>query len=168
MAIKEILLLGNQNLYKTCEKIKKEELSELSSTVNDLYDTMMEFKRKHNWGRAIAAPQINIYKRLIYMHAEKPMVFINPKITYKSNDTFEVWDDCMSFPNLMVKVHRHKSIKVKYFDMNWNSHEVELNDDLSELFQHEYDHLDGILAVMRAVDKYSLSCKSEYNKFYKK
>lgn len=168
MAIKEILLLGNPNLYRISETIRKEELSEISIVVNDLHETIIEFNRKHNWGRAIAASQINIHKRLIYMHVEKPMVFINPKITYKSNDTFEVWDDCMSFPNLMVKVQRYKNITIEYLDMNWNKHELEFKDDLSELFQHEYDHLDGILAVMRAVDKHSLSFKSEYDKFYKK
>ena len=169
MTIKPILQLGNPNLYKISEKIHKSELSDISVVVQDLHDTMMEFKKNYGCGRAIAAPQINIFKRLIYMNIDnRSIVFINPEITYKSDKLYELWDDCMSFPNLMVKVRRHKNIKVKYFDLNWQEHEVEFEGDLSELFQHEYDHLDGILAVMKAIDKKSLSFKPEYLEFYNK
>jgi peptide deformylase len=68
---------------------------------------------------------------------------------------FELWDDCMSFPNLLVKVKRHKSLTIKYLDENWQTQEWQMTDDLSELLQHEYDHLDGILCTMRAIDEKS-------------
>jgi peptide deformylase len=89
------------------------------------------------------------------MNIDRPVVIINPEISNKSEEMIELWDDCMSFPNLLVKVKRHKSLTVKFLDENWNGHEWCLNDDLSELIQHEYDHLDGILATMRAVDEKS-------------
>jgi peptide deformylase len=61
----------------------------------------------------------------------------------------------MSFPNLLVKVKRHKNLTIKYLDENWQTREWNMTDDLSELLQHEYDHLDGILCTMRAIDEKS-------------
>jgi peptide deformylase len=98
-------------------------------------------------------------KRIIYMNIDKPVVFINPVLFNKSEEMMEIWDDCMSFPNLLVKVRRHKKCSIKYFDLDWNEKTMNLEDDLSELLQHEYDHLDGILATMRAIDNKSLKLK---------
>jgi peptide deformylase len=73
----------------------------------------------------------------------------------------EVWDDCMSFPELLVKVMRHVTITVSYRDMDWNLRELAADNDLAELLQHELDHLDGVLAVMRAIDERSFASRSE-------
>ena len=81
-----------------------------------------------------------------------PKVLINPQITFLSEEMMELWDDCMSFPNLLVRLKRHKSCKVEFLDEHWQPQTWHLTDDLSELFQHEYDHLDGILATQRAID----------------
>src|SRR3954469_18301127 len=78
-----------------------------------LDNVMKEIRLKYNFGRAIAAPQLGIMKRLIYMNIDKPVVFINPELHNLSNDLFELWDDCMSFPNLLVKVKRHQSLTIK-------------------------------------------------------
>jgi peptide deformylase len=86
------------------------------------------------------------------MNVDKPVVFINPELINLSNEMFEVWDDCMCFPNLLVRVRRHKTLTIKYHDENWQSCELNLENDLSELLQHEYDHLDGVLCTMRALD----------------
>jgi peptide deformylase len=61
----------------------------------------------------------------------------------------------MSFPNLLVKVKRHKQLTIKYLDENWQPQELNMTDNLSELLQHECDHLDGILCTMRAIDERS-------------
>ena len=153
--IKEILLLGNPSLYTKSVPIKANEIDSLNDIIKDLEDTLMDFRRKYNAGRAIAAPQIGVNKRLIYMNIKNPVIFINPEIEYTSNETFEVIDDCMSFPGLLVKVRRHKHSVIRYKDMEWKDCEMELKGDLSELLQHEYDHLDGMLATMRAVDNKS-------------
>lgn len=58
----------------------------------------------------------------------------------------EVWDDCMCFPDLPVKVMRHKSCRIRYRNQDWEEESMLLHGDLSELLQHEYDHLDGVLA----------------------
>ena len=153
--IKDMVLLGDPRLYEVCKPIEKSELPLVKNWVADLDNVMKEIRTKYNFGRAIAAPQLGIMKRLIYMNIDKPVVFINPEITYMSDDTFELWDDCMSFPNLLVKVKRHTSIIIKYLDENWIPQEWSMKDDLSELLQHEYDHLNGILCTMRAIDSKS-------------
>ena len=66
-----------------------------------------------------------------------------------------VMDDCMSFPGLLVKVERYRECHISYYDMNWKRQNMHLTGDLAELIQHEYDHLDGILATMRAIDEKS-------------
>lgn len=156
MAIKEILLLGNENLYKVSKEITKEELKKAQEIVTDLHDTMMEFKRKYSFGRAIAAPQIDEAYRILYMNFDKNSIaFINPILEPVEETTFEVWDDCMSFPSLEVRLKRYKKVRVYYKDLDWQDKVLEFEGDLAELIQHEYDHLDGILAVQRAIDNKS-------------
>lgn len=94
------------------------------------------------------------------MCIDKPVVFINPSLSFPDNEKMEVVDDCMSFPGLLVNVDRYKRCIVRYKDENWNDCEMHLEGDLAELLQHEYDHLDGILAVMRAKDEKSLFLKA--------
>lgn len=65
----------------------------------------------------------------------------NPELSDLSEELFELWDDCMSFPNLLAKVKRHKSLKIKFFDLNWEKQVWHLQDELAKLIQHEYDHL---------------------------
>lgn len=150
--LKDLLLLGDPLLYEVCEPIKENDLAKVSEWVADLDNVMKEIRVKYNFGRAIAAPQLGIMKRLVYMNIDKPMVFINPEFTYKSDEQFELWDDCMSLPHLLVKVQRHKKVTMKYRDADWKPRQWTIEDDLSELLQHEVDHLDGILCTMRAID----------------
>jgi len=86
------------------------------------------------------------------MNIDKPLVFINPELHYLSDELFELWDDCMSFPNLLVRVKRHQSLTIKYLDENWQPQQWQMDGALSELLQHEYDHLNGVLCTMRAID----------------
>jgi len=157
---KEILLLGNPELYKVSKNVKKDELTNIKDIVNNLHDTLIDFRNKYGAGRAIAAPQIGVKKRLIYMFIDEPTVFINPKLNFPDEEVMEVMDDCMSFPNLFVKVRRYQRAIIKYKDLNWMDQEMKLEGDLSELLQHEYDHLDGILATMRAIDNKSFFIKT--------
>jgi peptide deformylase len=150
--MKDLLLLGDPRLYEVCEPVVESELPLVSGWVADMDNVMSQVRAKYNFGRAIAAPQLGIMKRVIYINIDKPIVFINPELADVSDDLFELWDDCMSFPNLLVKVKRHKSVTIKYLDEYWQPQEWRMENDLSELLQHEYDHLNGILCIMRAVD----------------
>ena len=134
-------------------------MESLDQTIRDLHDTLMDFREKYHAGRAVAAPQIGIQKRILYMYIDNPVVFINPVLSFPDDEKMDVMDDCMSFPGLLVKVERYRRCIIRYKDEQWNDCEMKLEGDLSELLQHEYDHLDGILAVMRAKDEKSLFIK---------
>jgi peptide deformylase len=159
MAVKDILLLGNPLLYEKAEPVKKAELKQLLPKIDLMFDTVMDFRNKYGAGRAIAAPQIGFLKRIICLNTDKRLAMINPEISDLSEEMFEVWDDCMSFPNLLVKVMRHKKLTISFFDLNWKRQTWHLEDDMAELIQHEYDHLDGILATQRTIDSQSFRWK---------
>jgi len=154
-SLADLLLLGDPRLYETCEPVLKTELPLVKGWVADMDNVMKEIRLKYNFGRAIAAPQLGIMKRLIYMNIDTPVVFINPVLQDLSEELFELWDDCMSFPNLLVKVKRHRSLTIKYLDENWEPQVWKMEDALSELLQHECDHLNGVLCTMRAIDEKS-------------
>ena len=154
--VKEILKLGDPELYEISEEISESEQSMIPLWVQDLHDTLMDYRKTYGAGRAVAAPQIGVKKRLLYMYTDKAYIFVNPVMEFPSDEKYELIDDCMSFPGLMVRVSRYKKAVIKYFNENFEYREMELEGDLSELLQHEYDHLDGILATMRAVDNKSL------------
>ena len=159
--LNKILSLGNPKLYEKSLALEQEDLAEAKEVIKDLHDILMEFQELHGIGRAIAAPQIGYMKRLIYMYIDQPVVFINPELFDKSEEMRELWDDCLCFPELLVKVSRHKLCKIKYLDFAWQENEMALDENLSELLQHEYDHLDGILATQRAIDNQSFSLRKE-------
>lgn len=161
MAVKEVLLIGNPQLYEVSTTVLREELDDIQNIVTDLHDTLLDFRKQYDAGRAIAAPQIGVMKRLLYMHIDKPTVFINPMLDMMSKEIIEVWDDCLCFPDLLVRVKRHNSCRISYQDEEWKTKEMWLDGDLSELLQHEFDHLDGILAVSRAIDGQSFALKSQ-------
>jgi len=148
----DLLLLGHPLLYQRADPVLESELQDVKSWVADLHNVMQEIRAKYHFGRAIAATQLGIMKRLIYMNIDKPLVFINPELTNLSTEMFEVWDDCMCFPHLLVRVRRHKSLTIKYLDENSKACQWTVDNALSELLQHEYDHLNGVLCTMRAID----------------
>lgn len=160
MAINDILLLGNPKLYEISEPVKQEEVEHLLPQLNLMFETIIDFRAKYGRGRAIAAPQIGLQKRIICLNIDVPVAMINPVLSNLSREMFEIWDDCMSFPNLFVKVKRHQKLSLTFYDFNWVKQTWHLENDLAELIQHEYDHLDGILATQRAIDNQSFRWKS--------
>ena len=76
-------LLGNPQLYETSEDVKKEELEDLRPVFEDMFDCIKGIRRDYGFGRAIAAPQIGIKKRLICILTDKPYVIINPTLEFK-------------------------------------------------------------------------------------
>ena len=151
MPLSEIRKLGDPLLYKVSRLVKQDEIDTLKPLINKMHRLILEFRERYGKGRAIAAPQVGELKRIICLNVDEPQVLINPEIFEESEEMMEIWDDCMSFPGLLVKVKRHKNCKIKFHDMNWKEHTCELKDDFSELLQHEYDHLNGILAIQRAI-----------------
>ena len=76
------------------------------------------------------------------------VTLINPVVTWRSEEKFDVWDECVSIPDVVVRVQRHRSISLTYRDERGREREwLNLPPDLAELLQHEIDHLDGVLFV---------------------
>lgn len=160
MHLEDILQLGHPKLYESCDPIQQNELESIAPIVGQLANVILEFRAKYGAGRAIAAPQLGVMKRLVVMNIDRPIAIINPVIYERSEEMIELWDDCMSFPNLLVRLKRHKYCKMKFRDLQWQEQVWDLADDLSELMQHEVDHLDGILSTMRAIDKQAFKWRS--------
>ena len=167
MPVREILQLGNPILWEPSAPVQEVFAEDTLTVIRDLDDTLTDFHRTHGFGRAIAAPQIGYLKRVIFVRMQ-PTGFcgtlINPKITRASDEQIELWDDCFSFPDLLVKVKRAKAIDVAYLDQQNQPQNIHAEGDFSELLQHEIDHLDGILSVQRAISPTAFSTRQEWER----
>ncbi len=160
MNLNRILKLGDPRLYEKSTEVSQNEIEKLKPEIDTLNELILEFKATYGVGRGIAAPQIGMQKRIICLNIENNRyTLINPHLTNLSTEMMEIWDDCMCFPNLLVKVKRHKTCSLTFKDEHWQEHTWQFEGDLSELIQHEYDHLDGILATQRAIDNKSFKLK---------
>ncbi len=162
MAARPIVELGNSLLREISAPVT--DLDYAARVLDDLADTLHEFQRTHGFGRGIAAIQIGEKARIVYIEIEgRPYELINPSIVGRSSEMFTMWDDCFSFPNLMVELQRHRQVELSYQDRQGAPQTLSAHDAFSELLQHELDHLDGILSIDRALDpKTSFMTRAEY------
>ena len=154
-SLDEILLLGDPRLYMPCQPVMQEEVPSLHGTIDKMANLILAFRHKYSRGRAIAAPQIGVLKQLIVLNIDQKMALFNPSLMFPDSELFEMWDDCMSFPNLMVRLRRHRRCTLTFKNQNWDEVVWELEGGMSELMQHECDHLMGVLATQRAIDSQS-------------
>ena len=154
----EIILLGDPSLRAAARPVEDFADAGFRRDAAALHATLREFRRRHGFGRAVSAPQAGIGRRFIAMNlGDGPQLIVNPEITWQSDETLTMWDDCMSFPGLLVRLARHVSISLRFQDERGEFHEWrELDAARSELLQHEIDHLDGVLAIDRMIDRDAL------------
>ncbi|HZS07211.1 MAG TPA: peptide deformylase [Blastocatellia bacterium] len=164
MPVREILLLGNERLWRPSAAVADVQSRETQETIRDLAETLGDFRARKGFGRAIAAPQIGVHRRIVFVNMGEPLPLVNPVITHRSAEMMELWDDCFSFPDLMVRLRRHLEIGVSFEDEHGRAQRLTAQGDLSELLQHEIDHLDGVLAVDRAIDARSFALRQEVEK----
>ncbi|MGH7589866.1 MAG: peptide deformylase, partial [Gemmatimonadales bacterium] len=117
MSVHRIRLLGDPVLRARCEPIAKPRSAAVRVVLDDLKDTLRDARGRVGFGRAIAAPQIGAPVRLVYVELDQPWPLLNPEIVNIGTDDFTVWDDCLSIPELMVRVMRAYRIKVQYQDL---------------------------------------------------
>ena len=165
MAVKEVLMLGDPALREKSKPVKEFTQGTLDIVI-DLKDTLKQLQKEKGLGRALAAPQIGYKKKIIYAKLpDEEIVMINPTIVEKSDEMIELWDSCFSFNvDFFVKVKRHRWITVRYMDEGRKQNLRKFNDDLSELFQHEVDHLYGVMATDKMVDDKAIMMRSEWEK----
>src|ERR1700738_1983915 len=140
MPNKVILQLGNPLLWQKSVDVDNVGTTETRGVIGDLSDTLAAFRESTGYGRGISAPQIGILQRVIFIRMQ-PLGYcsslINPSIVWESGNRFELWDDCFSFPDLLVRVSRAAEIRVEYQDERGAPQTLVAEGDLSELLQHE-------------------------------
>jgi peptide deformylase len=171
VAIRTVLQLGDPGLREVAKQVADPTAAEIRTLVQDLADTLAHWRKTTGYGRGIAAPQLGVGLRVIFLQlpGERPWPIVNPEITVRSEEKIVVWDACLSFLSIFMQVERHREIRVRYQDLQREWHEIEAGEErnLSELLQHEIDHLDGILAVDRIVDTRTMCTREEFEKRYR-
>lgn len=153
-----VLKLGDPLLRRKARPLADVTEQEHQRAAKRLVWTLARVQDAFGFGRAVAAPQIGEDVALVAVDLGKgPQLLADPKVVAKSEAMVTVWDDCLCFPNLSVKVARHATVSVEFVDeqgqtTRWDK----IDGETSALLQHEMDHLIGVLAVDRAVDKDSL------------
>lgn len=171
MAVRTVRQLGDPVLREPGKEVEDPGAPEIRALVEDLSDTLAFWRQTTGYGRGIAAPQIGVAKRVIFLRlpGEDPWPLINPKIIERSSERVVVWDACLSFLSIFMQVERNRMITVRYQDLQGGTHEIHAGElrNLSELLQHEIDHLDGILCIDRVTDLRTVCTKEEFEKRYR-
>jgi peptide deformylase len=171
MPIRQVLQLGDPLLRQTAVRVGDPAAPEIHTLVGDLADTLAHWRARTGYGRGIAAPQLGVPLRIIFLKLPgvEGWPLINPEIIRWSDEHIVTWDACLSFLSIFMQVERRREISVRYQNLRGEILEFDAGDDrnLSELMQHEVDHLDGILAIDRVADLKTLVTREEFEKRYR-
>jgi len=142
----KIILYPNKILRKKSEEVGEE----IDEEIRNLAREMVEIMVKED-GIGLAAPQVGILKRIIVVMMEKgPETFVNPRIIVKSKETEIMEEGCLCLPGVFLKIKRAKMIEVEALNLQGEKVRMKTEGLVARIFQHEADHLDGILFVDRA------------------
>jgi peptide deformylase len=148
-----IVAYGDPILRETCAEIDHK-FPDLNTLIDNMFETMYSAK-----GVGLAAPQIGQGIRLFIVDASPfaegedgdpdcqdfKRVFINPIIFDETGEEWPFEEGCLSIPNIREEVERKSTLKIEYYDQNWDLYEEELDGFPARIVQHEYDHIEGIL-----------------------
>ena len=147
MAVREIIKLPDKRLRLVSEPVKHVDAG-IKKLVDDMFETMYAAP-----GIGLAAIQLGVAKRVVTMDLskkedeQKPRVFINPEITWTSDETAKYEEGCLSIPDYYEEVERPAEVKVKYLDLDGKQHEIKVKGLLATCIQHEVDHTNGVLFI---------------------
>ncbi len=149
MALREIIKLPDKRLRLVSEPVKRIDAG-IRKLVEDMFQTQYDAP-----GIGLAAIQVGVAKRVVTVDVAKkdeprqPRVFINPKITWTSEEKATYGEGCLSIPEICEEVERPVQVKVKYLDLDGKPHEIEADGVLARCVQHEIDHINGVLFIDR-------------------
>jgi peptide deformylase len=147
MAVRDILIIPDKRLRLKSEAVKAID-KPLRVLIDDMFETMYAAP-----GIGLAAIQIGVPQRVVTMDLAKkdepkqPQVFINPEVVWSSDDKAIYEEGCLSIPEYYEEVERPKSVKVRFFDLDFKPQEIEADGLLSTCLQHEIDHTNGVLFI---------------------
>ncbi|MEA5510584.1 peptide deformylase [Crocosphaera sp. UHCC 0190] len=158
----EIATLGNPILRQEAQPVTDITDKQLQQVIDTLLSTA-----KAASGVGIAAPQLSHSYRLFIICSHpnprypdaplmEPIVMINPRLVSHSEEMVKGWEGCLSVPGVRGLVPRYQAIAVEYLDRQGQQHRQELTDFVARIFQHELDHLDGILFIDRVANSEDL------------
>lgn len=175
MAVREILHVGNPLLRERSREVGRDELAlpSVQGLIDDLVDTM----RAAN-GAGIAAPQVGELVRIATVEVThnprypyKPpiplTVMVNPVIEVLDDEQVEINEGCLSVPDLRGNVLRHVNVRLRWWDRDGNEHDEVKRGLTAGTFQHELDHLDGVLFLDRVHDTRSLTTWADFERFHR-
>lgn len=164
--MKKNIELGEENkiLRTKSEEVKNFKDTNLKQLVKDLIETLEKTKT----GVGLAAPQIGkhlsvfvILKNIANQIANNHQVFINPKILKKSDQEITIEEGCLSLPASWGLIRRPEKIKIEAFDENGKKFKIKAEGFLAQIFQHETDHLNGVLFIDKALQLWKMSPKQK-------
>jgi peptide deformylase len=166
--ILQISQLGNPVLRRRSQVVENIQDDRIQELIDNLISTVQQAN-----GVGIAAPQVAMGDRLFvvasrpnlrYPQAPKmdPTAMINPRIIANSTETVKDWEGCLSIPGIRGLVPRSRSIEIEYTSRDGQLHRQELTDFVARIFQHEHDHLDGIVFLDRVESTQELMTEDEY------
>ncbi|MEM6512056.1 MAG: peptide deformylase [Pseudomonadota bacterium] len=167
MAIRQILRIGDPRLRVVSDPVDAFDTSELHTLIDDMFDTMHDAN-----GAGLAAPQIGVPLRVMIFGVEanprypdaEPVpttVLINPEWSVVDEDTVSGWEGCLSVPGMRGYVPRHRAVRYAGFDQHGDRIERQADGFHAIVFQHEHDHLDGILYPDRIEDRTKFGFEEE-------
>ena len=173
MSVLEVVEIGHPVLRERATELSAEELA--SDAVQTLIDDMIETMRAAG-GAGLAANQVGETVRVAVAEVDsnprypyKPpiplTVFVNPVIESLDDDVELINEGCLSIPNLRGELPRHMRVSVSYLDRDGNPHRETKLGLTAGTFQHEVDHLDGILFVDRVIDPRTLTTWEQFERF---
>ncbi len=147
--IKPIVLFGDTSLRSICKPVEV-----FHKELHEMIDVVAYTLREHGGGAALAAPQVSLLKNIIVIDClGKYYELINPVIIEENGEVLD-YEGCLSMPNYIGRVKRYQKIKVKYQNRFGDFLEVEPENEMARCFQHEIDHIHGILYIDRMTDEY--------------
>jgi len=147
MAKREILKLPDKRLRLKSEPIKRVDTG-IRALVDDMFETMYAAP-----GIGLAGIQVGVPKRIVVIDLSKkdeghePQVFINPEITWASDEKSTHEEGCLSIPEYYEEVERPSEVKVKYQDLDGKTYEIAADGLFATCIQHEIDHTNGVLFI---------------------
>jgi peptide deformylase len=147
MAVRDILIIPDKRLRLKSEPVKAVDKT-LRALIDDMFETMYAAP-----GIGLAAIQIGAARRVVTMDLAKkdepkqPQVFINPEVTWVSDEKATYEEGCLSIPEYYEEVERPKSVRVKYLDLDLKPQQIDADGLLATCLQHEIDHTNGVLFI---------------------
>jgi peptide deformylase len=147
MALRDIIILPDKRLRSVSKPVAGI-TDDIRTLVADMFETMY-----HAPGIGLAAIQVAVPARVVVMDLSKReekaerQVFINPEITWRSEETSHYEEGCLSIPDIHEDVERPARVKVKYLDLDGQTREQDVDGLFATCIQHEVDHLNGVLFI---------------------